>query len=59
MNKRDLFSKVSKILCLHVFSPHNVLCMYFLFFVLNQCKMLVADWGHRGSGSVKVRVSVS
>jgi len=41
------------------FSPHNILCMYFLFFVLNQCKMLVADWGHRGSGSVKVRVSVS
>ena len=28
------------------FSPHNVLCMHFLLFVLNQCKMLVADWGH-------------
>jgi len=34
--------------------------MYFVcifsFFVVNQCKMLVAD---RGSGSVKVRVSIS
>ena len=60
MNKRDLFSKVSKILCLYVFFLHT---MYFVcifsFFVLNQCKMLVANWGHRGSGSVKVRVSVS
>ena len=34
------------------FSPHNVLCMRFLLFVLNQCNMLVADWGHRGSESV-------
>jgi len=33
--------------------------MHFLLFVLNQCKMLVVDWGHRGSGSVKVWVSVS
>jgi len=32
--------------------------MYFLLFVLNQCKMLVADWRHRGSGSVKVIGSV-
>ena len=42
------------------FSSHNVLnCNAFSPFVLNQCKMLVADSGHRGSGSVKVRVSVS
>ena len=37
--------------------------MYFVcifsFFALNQCKMLVADRGRRGSGSLKVMVSVS
>jgi len=60
MNKCDLFSKVSKILCLYVFfSTQCTLYVFSPFFVLNQCKMLVADWGHRGSGSVKVRVSVS
>ena len=55
MNKRDLFSKVSKILCLYVFFLYTMyFVMYFLLFMLNQCKILVADRGHRGSGSVLV-----
>ena len=56
MNKRDLFSKVSIILCLYVFfSTQCTLYVFAPFLCLDACGRL----GARGSGSVKVRVSVS